>query len=142
VARLHVKDVRRRLLWLGAAGLAIGCGLALRLLTTGPLADHGGVIIYALMMYGFAGVITPRRPHLQAALGLTGCFAVEALQLTGIPATLGRKHMLWRLALGSTFSISDLLAYTAGIMLAMAGRKLATCGQARPHPNQPTCGPG
>ena len=110
---------RRRL----AAGLlvvpVVVLGLGARFLAAGPAADLSGGVLYAVLIYVLLVFLRPRAAAWSnAAIALAFCTAIELLQITSIPATLGAAFPPIRLVLGSTFVPLDLLAYAIGTALA------------------------
>lgn len=81
----------------------------------GWLAQNSGTALYASMVY--VGVIFVR-PRLSAGwagvIATVFCWAVEAAQLTGIPAELSARNILLRAALGVHFDWADILWYPVG----------------------------
>jgi hypothetical protein len=104
-----------------AAALAatVALGLASRLAPLGaPLWDKSlGDALYAVAAYLFFGLLFPRLVAGRLAVAaLAYCLAVEAFQLTGIPARYaGVPGVRW--VLGTTFSWHEVWCYVAGIAL-------------------------
>ncbi|MFC7535496.1 DUF2809 domain-containing protein [Actinoplanes sp. GCM10030250] len=81
------------------------------------LTQHSGTALYASMIYAGVFVLVPAaRPIPAGAAAITFCWAVEFLQLTGIPAALSERSLLARLALGVTFDAKDLFWYGVGVL--------------------------
>ncbi|PQZ93609.1 hypothetical protein CQ018_08050 [Arthrobacter sp. MYb227] len=116
---------RRRI---GAAALIlpiIGLGLVARFLGSGLLADLSGGILYAILIYVLLVFLRPAGSILSnVSIALGFCVAVELLQITSLPATLGAAFPPIRLLLGSTFVALDLLAYLLGVLLALGADHL------------------
>nr|WP_281070286.1 DUF2809 domain-containing protein [Paeniglutamicibacter kerguelensis] len=94
-------------------------GLGARFLAAGPAADLSGGVLYAVLIYVLLVFLRPRAAAWSnAAITLAFCTAIELLQITSIPATLGAAFPPIRLVLGSTFVPLDLLAYAIGTALA------------------------
>lgn len=110
---------RRRLLLVLVGIGVIALGLAARFGVPGIVGDVAGGVFYASLVYVVLAFFAPRaRPSFVALLAAIACFAVEFLQLTDIPRTLGQAFPPVRLVLGSTFVWSDLPAYAAGALVA------------------------
>ncbi|MEU9315195.1 DUF2809 domain-containing protein [Streptomyces sp. NPDC048295] len=111
----------------GAAALTVLAGLAVRAFTEGDLAKYAGDALYTVLICALVAVIAPgARPAVMAGTGLAFSWAVELLQLTGVPAELSRHSTAARLVLGSTFNAPDLLWYAVGAGCAWAVATLVT----------------
>ncbi|MFG2311528.1 DUF2809 domain-containing protein [Streptomyces sp. NPDC048566] len=104
----------------GAAVVTVAVGLGVRAWTGGDFAKYAGDALYTVMMCAVVVVLAPRlRPAVAAAVALAFSWAVELLQIAGIPALL-------QPLLGSTFNAPDLLWYVVGAALgwlvALGGR--------------------
>ena len=91
---------------------------------TGPLGDA----LYAVLAFLLVAFAAPQaRTAVLAAAALGVCATIELLQLTGVPAALGRAFPPARLVLGTGFLWSDLLLYLVGVAAAAgvdaAGRR-------------------
>ncbi len=112
-----------RLLAAAAAVVTVGAGLGLRAVATGDVAKYGGDALYTLLILTLVVLVAPRMaPARAAGTALAVSWAVELLQLTGLPADLSARSTAARLVLGSTFNAPDLFWYAVG----------ATAGLARP----------
>lgn len=106
---------RTRLQAAVAALVTVGAGLGLRALATGDVAKYGGDALYTLLILTLVLLLAPRStPARAAGVALAVSWAVELLQLTGLPAELSARSTAARLVLGSTFNAPDLLWYAAG----------------------------
>jgi hypothetical protein len=97
-----------------ALGLVIALGLVSRRVHLGvPLWDKSlGDVLYTVMVYFAVALARPDLgPRRLGAFALGISLAVEAFQLTGIPARLPR---LFHLALGTTFAWHDVACYIVG----------------------------
>ena len=113
---------RRVLLCIGLGVLV--AGLLLRTVP-GFLGDLAGGILYAVLVCLVIAIVTPSAPGLRiGALALVVCAAIELLQLTGLPSTLGTVFPPLRLLLGTTFVATDLLAYAVGAAAAVAADRV------------------
>ncbi|OKK25017.1 hypothetical protein AMK09_02200 [Streptomyces sp. CB02488] len=118
----------------GAAVATVAAGLGVRTVADGDLAKYAGDALYTVLICALVALCAPRaRPVVVAGTGLAVSWAVELLQLTGVPAELSRRSAVARLVLGSTFNAPDLLWYAVGAAAVWAVLAAAT---SRP------CGPG
>lgn len=123
---------RTRLLAAAAAAATVAAGLAVRALGSGSVAKYAGDALYTVLLMALLVALAPRvTPLRAAATALAASWAVEFLQLGGLPAELSRHSTAARLVLGSTFNAPDLFWYAAG---AAAGWLLHTAARARPGP--------
>ncbi|MEM6328592.1 MAG: DUF2809 domain-containing protein [Bacteroidota bacterium] len=103
----------------------IALGLASRAVPLFPavLESYPGDALWSVMVYVGLALLAPRvAPIRLGALALAISFSVEALQLVRLPwLDAIRATLPGRLALGSGFDPVDLLAYTVGVGLALAG---------------------
>ena len=98
----------------------IALGLAARFMGAGLLADLSGGILYAVLIYILVVFVRPSGAKFSiAGIALGFCVAVELLQITSFPATLGAAFPPLRLVLGSTFVPLDLVAYLIGVGLGL-----------------------
>ncbi|MBX3211819.1 MAG: DUF2809 domain-containing protein [Labilithrix sp.] len=82
-----------------------------------------GDALYTVMLYLLALLLRPGlRPAVAGAAALSLSIAIEAFQLTGIPARLPRALQV---ALGTTFAWHDIACYFAGALVAVAVHGLA-----------------
>ncbi|MFF3172697.1 DUF2809 domain-containing protein [Streptomyces sp. NPDC057900] len=99
----------------GAAVVTVAAGLGVRTVADGDLAKYAGDALYTVLICALVALCAPRaRPVVVAGTGLAVSWAVELLQLTGVPAELSRRSGVARLVLGSTFNAPDLLWYAVG----------------------------
>ncbi|MBJ6613580.1 DUF2809 domain-containing protein [Streptomyces sp. I4(2020)] len=106
---------RTRLLAAVAAPVTVGAGLVLRAVATGDVAKYGGDALYTLLILTLVVLLAPRStPARAAGIALAVSWAVELLQLTGLPAGLSARSTAARLVLGSTFNAPDLFWYAVG----------------------------
>ncbi|MFD8591294.1 DUF2809 domain-containing protein [Streptomyces sp. NPDC059637] len=107
--------LRVRATAMGAATVTVAAGLAARAVAEGDAAKYAGDALYTVLVHALVVLAVPRvRPAAAAGAALAFSWAVEFLQLTGIPADLSRHSVLARLVLGSTFNAPDLFWYAAG----------------------------
>jgi hypothetical protein len=112
----------KRTSYLLAIVLVVLIGVASRVLHTGlSLIDkYLGDALYAIMIYLLLSVVRPSMVIWQkAALAAGVMLAIEAFQLSLIPARLARSDSLAlrlvAIALGTTWSWWDIVAYAVGI---------------------------
>ncbi|MFJ2620066.1 DUF2809 domain-containing protein [Glutamicibacter sp. NPDC087344] len=110
-----------RRLTLGIIAVAmVPLGLSARYLSHGLAADLSGGLLYAVLIYILFAILSPKRsPLIPAALAGLWCFGIEFLQLTNLPAQISTAFPAAHLIFGSSFAALDLLAYTAGILMAL-----------------------
>ncbi|WP_129770415.1 DUF2809 domain-containing protein [Streptomyces sp. L-9-10] len=118
--------VRTRLVAGGAALLTVAAGLGIRGAGGGDggggVVKYGGDALYTVLVYTLVVLVAPRaRPLVAGGVALGFSWAVELLQLTGLPAELAARSVLARLVLGSTFNAPDLLWYAVGALVAGLG---------------------
>ncbi|MER5361502.1 DUF2809 domain-containing protein [Streptomyces sp. NPDC002785] len=117
----------------GAAVLTIAAGLGVRAVADGNVAKYAGDALYTVLICTLVAVVAPRtRPVAVAGTALAFSWAVELLQLTGVPADLSRHSTVARLVLGSTFNTPDLFWYAVGAGFAWAVTALATSAGSAP----------
>lgn len=116
-----MRPARPKTFWVVFLAAIIALGVTSRLVHTGwPLFDkYLGDALYAAMSYVLIRLISPASPWRIAVLAMAAMIAIEAFQLTMIPARLIASdrlpvRLLARL-LGTQFAFGDLLAYSAGI---------------------------
>ncbi|MFJ5927009.1 DUF2809 domain-containing protein [Kitasatospora sp. NPDC092948] len=112
---------RARAGWLLAAAAVVALGLAAPGLLPAAAGALLGGALYTVLLHTLLMAAAPRlRPRTAGAAALAASWAVELFQLTGVPAALSAHSRLARLALGTTFDLSDLLGYTLGAAAAVA----------------------
>ncbi|MET1053565.1 MAG: DUF2809 domain-containing protein [Mycetocola sp.] len=126
---------RSRPLLAGAAVGVVGVGLLARQLP-GMVGDAAGGILYAVLVSLLVALVVPRCSAGTLGVVTFGvCAAIELLQLTGVPAVLGAAFPPVRLALGSTFVITDLVWAAVGaggaVVVDTAVRRLKRASAAR-----------
>lgn len=105
----------------GAAVLTMAAGLGVGAVADGDVAKYAGDALYTVLICALVVVAAPRtRPVTMAGTALAFSWAVELLQLTGLPADLSRHSTVARLVLGSTFNAPDLFWYAVGAGCAWA----------------------
>lgn len=111
---------RRTAAGLGLAAVVVA-GLVVATQVPDPAGDVGGDVLYAVASYALVALLLPRlRPGVVAALALGWCWAVEALQATGLAAAVNDEVPPAAWLLGSTFAVRDLVCYAVGVGLALA----------------------
>ncbi|MGW9303136.1 MULTISPECIES: DUF2809 domain-containing protein [Streptomyces] len=132
--------LRARALAAGAAAVTVAAGLGVRAGADGAFAKYAGSALYTVLLCALVALCAPRaRPVAVAGTGLALSWAVELLQLTGVPAGLSAHSTAARLVLGSTFNAPDLFWYAVGAAAAWGvhtgARRLATpSSSAAPRP--------
>jgi hypothetical protein len=121
-----------------AAALAVAFGI--RALTSGQLNDNGalaqnsGTALYASAVYAAVVFLRPRTtPLVAGAWALGFCWAIEAFQLTGVPATLSAYNIGLRLIFGNAFDWVDVWWYPAGVVPLAAAHTLVGTPLAPPR---------
>lgn len=104
----------------GAAAVTVAAGLGVRSWAGGDFAKYAGDALYTVLVCAVVVMVAPRlRPAVAAGVALAFSWAVEFLQIAGIPAVL-------QPLLGATFNAPDLFWYVVGAALgwclAMPGR--------------------
>ncbi|SKC82508.1 DUF2809 domain-containing protein [Krasilnikoviella flava] len=106
------------------AVVVVLAGLGGRALLPATIGAPLGDALYATLVVLLVALVVPRtRPVVAAAVGLVVCGAIEAAQLTDVPAQVVERFPLARYVLGTTFVPEDLAWYAAG---AVAGGVLLT----------------
>ncbi|MEU0376643.1 DUF2809 domain-containing protein [Streptomyces cyaneofuscatus] len=132
--------VSPRVVAAGAAVVTVAAGLGVRAASDGAVAKYAGSALYTVLLCALVALCAPRaRPVAVAATALALSWAVELLQLTGVPAGLSARSAAARLVLGSTFNAPDLFWYAVGAAAAWAvqagARRLARpSSSAAPRP--------
>jgi hypothetical protein len=117
--------VNLRLRYLVATIVTIGAGLLCRMRKhwfPDVINLYLGDTLYAVMMYFVMAFLFPlKSAYFKAFTALAICFAIELSQLYHSPFVDALRNTLFgRLVLGSGFLWSDLLAYTIGVLFAVA----------------------
>ncbi|GAA2333215.1 hypothetical protein GCM10010431_65450 [Streptomyces kunmingensis] len=101
----------RRWWGFGAAVVTVAAGLGVRAWAGGSFAKYAGDALYTVLVCAVVVMVAPRlRPVVAAGIALGFSWAVELLQIVGIPAPL-------RPLLGATFNAPDLFWYVVGAVL-------------------------
>ncbi|WP_183084915.1 ribosomal maturation YjgA family protein [Mycetocola manganoxydans] len=110
---------RRRPVLVGVIVLVVVVGLSVRGVP-GPLGDGAGGILYAVLVYAVIAMLAPAAPAAHIGIGAAiVCTAVELLQLTGLPSSLGAALPPVRYVLGTTFVWTDLITGALGAVVAV-----------------------
>lgn len=76
-----------------------------------------GDFLIVILIYYFLKSFIDAKPIYLAIVTLLFSFVIEFMQLTSLLDVLGLRHnRIANLILGNTFSVSDLLAYTLGVI--------------------------
>ncbi|MFE6234419.1 DUF2809 domain-containing protein [Cellulosimicrobium sp. NPDC057862] len=120
-APLHSRPRRRRLVVAVVLGLVVVAGFLVATRVPDPWGDVGGDVLYAVATYVLVVLVLARvRPLVAGALALGWCWAVEALQATGLAVVVNDAVPPAAWLLGSTFAVRDLVCYLVGVGLACA----------------------
>jgi hypothetical protein len=85
--------------------------------SNGALQQASGTALYASAVYAGVVFLRPRlAPLLAGAWALGFCWALEALQITGLSRRLSEYHVILRLIFGNSFDWVDVWWYPAGIV--------------------------
>ncbi|GAA1351724.1 DUF2809 domain-containing protein [Streptomyces beijiangensis] len=98
---------------MAGAAVTVAAGLGVRAWGGGDFAKYAGDALYTALVCAVVVVVAPRlRTAVAAAVALGFSWAVELLQIVGIPAAL-------QPLLGSTFNAPDLFWYAVGAALCL-----------------------
>ncbi|MFE2291181.1 DUF2809 domain-containing protein [Streptomyces sp. NPDC059452] len=130
----------------GAGVVTVAAGLGVRAVGDGAFAKYAGSALYTVLLCALVAFCAPRaRPVVVAATALALSWAVELLQLTGVPADLSARSAVARLVLGSTFNAPDLFWYAVGAVAGWAVhtgvRRSSTVPPASSPAPSPSAGP-
>ena len=107
---------RRRILVALVLGLVVLAGLVVATRVPDPWGDVGGDVLYAVATYVLVVLVLARvRPVVAGAVALGWCWAVEALQATGLAAAVNDAVPPAAWLLGSTFAVRDLVCCLVGV---------------------------
>jgi hypothetical protein len=107
---------RRRMLS-AVAGLILVTGLVVHFTIMAPAGDFVADALYAVMLFVVLSIVFVRTTGWRIGLiTVLICTAIELFQLTGVPAALAEVFPPSRLALGTTFTGVDLVAYLVGAL--------------------------
>ncbi|MEU4775221.1 DUF2809 domain-containing protein [Micromonospora sp. NPDC023644] len=139
---MSITSRRCRILLLAAAALFLVVALAVRAAADGGLEQHSGTALYASMVWAGVLFLRPRlSPPAAGAIAIAFCWAVEASQLTGVPAALSARSLLARLALGVQFDPVDLAWYPVGVLPLVAVHRIVDARARRRRPTKPSVSP-
>lgn len=125
--------IRRALLCI-AGLMSVVFGLSIRTLSDAAWTGPAGDGLYAVLVYILVAILIPSKSKaLIAAAAVTVCVMIELFQLTGLPAELGESWPPLRLVLGTTFGITDLLAYAGGAAVAYVVDRTSTVVNSTRH---------
>ncbi|GLY55973.1 MAG: DUF2809 domain-containing protein [Cellulosimicrobium funkei] len=115
----RVARVRRRPVVALVLALVVMVGFVVATRVPDPWGDVGGDVLYAVATFVLVVLVAPRvRPLVAGAVALGWCWAVEALQATGVAAAVNDAVPPAAWLLGSTFAVRDLVCYLVGVALA------------------------
>ena len=120
---------------IAAAVVTIIAGLAVHLhggMLQPDLRDVLGDVLWAMMIMWLVSIALPGiRAASRALLALAICWAVELSQLYQADwINALRSHTLGHLVLGSSFDARDLVAYAAGVLIALILDRLTSRARA------------
>jgi hypothetical protein len=134
VAPELLRPRRRRLVVALVLGVVVVAGLLVATRVPDPWGDVGGDVLYAVATYVLVVLVLARaRPLVAGALALGWCWAVEALQATGLATAVNDAVPPAAWLLGSTFAVRDLVCYLVGVGLACAVDTWAVARWATPR---------
>jgi len=123
------------------SGLALrhfGLGLGL----PASMVKYGGSVLWGAMVFFLVAIITPRFPRFHiAAASVVIAVGVELFRLVHTPwLDAFRLTLAGALLLGRIFSMWDIVAYVAGICMALAFDYMAApiAAQEAPAPHSPS----
>ena len=121
---------RARLSYVALAAGTVGVGLLVHLrgtaLSAAPRDVLGDALWAMMIVWGVSAVLPDARRSTRGLVALAVCWAVEASQLYHAPwADALRATTVGRLVLGSAFDARDLVAYVAGVLVALLGEAAA-----------------
>lgn len=94
--------------------------LIAKYVVSGFIRHTFGDFLVVILMYGFLKSFLPIKPLKASILVLIIAFCIESLQFCKLLEWLNlQNNTLAKLVLGSTFQVTDLLAYTLGILLVL-----------------------
>ncbi len=122
---MDTRKLRRTMLL--CAVLLLGSEILIGMLAHGWVRNSFGDILVVMLLWTLCRAVSPAKPRygmlLPAAI-LLFAFGVEFLQLWGFCDRLHITNRLLRIIIGTGFSVSDLICYTAGILPCMAAELL------------------
>ena len=122
---METRKLRRTMLL--CAVLLLGSEILIGMLAHGWVRNSFGDILVVILLWTLCRAVSPAKPRygmlLPAAI-LLFAFGVEFLQLWGFCDRLHITNRLLRIIIGTGFSVSDLICYTAGILPCMAAELL------------------
>jgi hypothetical protein len=121
-----------------AGMLAVAAGVAVRhWLPWGFPSKYSGVALWSVVVYALVVFVRPRAGLARcAAVALFISWSVEFAQLTTVPGWLSSMHPVLRMIFGEHFSLGDLPAYAAGVLLAAIVHGLTVRPRFAPAVNQ------
>lgn len=122
-----------------AAVLTVAAGLAARRwLPPGFWSKYSGVALYAVLVYT---LVIFMRPRISVGRGMLVALAIswviEFAQISPVPAWLSSKHWMLRLIFGESFSLGDLPAYAAGVLVGGGVHGTLRCFRTPIQPRRP-----
>lgn len=116
--------LKMRITYVAVIGIVIFLGLGSRQyrhILPPFLGEYTGDVLYATMAYFGARFLFPLLPFVRVSMGsLLFCYLIEVTQLYHSPWIDEIRHTrLGGLILGNTFSWSDIVSYTIGVLLGL-----------------------
>lgn len=123
-----MSHVKIRLIYMGATGIMLAAGLAVRAWVSylpGFIALHAGDALWAAMIYcGFRVIGAHKKLEWALACSILFCFGIEISQLYQADWILAiRETRLGGLVLGRGFLFVDLIRYVVGILAVYAANR-------------------
>jgi len=120
---------RSRVVYAAAVVITIGLGLASRHWPSPVSAVFGkypGDALWAMMVFfGWAALRPKDSTGRIALLALASCVVIEVLKLYQAPWIVGIRHtVIGHLVFGHVFSVENLVAYTAGVAVAVGAESV------------------
>lgn len=118
--------MKRRFVWLGLAAIALGCAvLVYRGPGRGVIRGHVGDVAATMLVYALLGGVWSARMRTRAFATYAIATAIELGQLVW-----HARSTLAELTIGSTFDALDLVAYAAGVAVAVVWETVTPLRQA------------
>lgn len=103
--------------------LIIEIGIA-TLIEGGFIRHTFGDVLAVMLLYCLLKSVLDLKPQQASIVALVIAYFIEFLQLTSFIKNIGLKNnMIVEIIFGNTFSITDLLAYTSGIIIVLITEK-------------------
>ncbi len=112
------RAARVRLICGGCALLLLACEVCIGMFVRDAFfRPYFGDVLVGVLIWCLLRVFLPRRPALLSPIVLGFCFLTELLQAIRLLELLGLAgNRFLRILMGSSFSLTDLVCYTAGLL--------------------------